>query len=153
MYQKFIRAEAAVHIPHSSIGRSLSTPPQDKLYFRYCSNLTATQELPLMQSIFKYITVTSWWVPWHLKSPASRLLAQPFDQAHIKENLKGPRNWPLGRGIHRWPVDPPLKRPVTRKMFPFDEVIMNIHNVIHVYGSCRWVNYGAISTSEITARS
>ena len=27
-------------------------------------------------------------------------------------------------GIHRWPVNSPLKEPVTRKMFPFDGVIM-----------------------------
>ena len=29
------------------------------------------------------------------------------------------------RGIHRWPVNSPHKRPVTRKMFPFDDVIMS----------------------------
>ena len=28
------------------------------------------------------------------------------------------------RGIHRWPVNSPRKRPVTRKMFPLDDVIM-----------------------------
>ena len=28
------------------------------------------------------------------------------------------------RGIHRWPVDHPHKGPLTRKMFPFDDVIM-----------------------------
>ena len=28
------------------------------------------------------------------------------------------------RGIHRWPVNYPHKGPVTRKMFPFDDVIM-----------------------------
>ena len=28
------------------------------------------------------------------------------------------------RGIHRWPVNSSHKRPVTRKMFPFDDVIM-----------------------------
>ena len=28
------------------------------------------------------------------------------------------------RGIHRWPVDSPHKGPVTRKMLPFDDVIM-----------------------------
>ena len=28
------------------------------------------------------------------------------------------------RGIHRWPVNSPHKRPVTRKMLPFDDVIM-----------------------------
>ena len=30
------------------------------------------------------------------------------------------------RGIHRWQVNSPHKRPVTRKMFPFDKVIMYI---------------------------
>ena len=29
-------------------------------------------------------------------------------------------------GIHRGPVNAPHKWPVTRKMFPFDDVIMNI---------------------------
>ena len=28
------------------------------------------------------------------------------------------------RGIHRWPVNSPHKWPVTRKMFPFDDVIV-----------------------------
>ena len=28
------------------------------------------------------------------------------------------------RGIHRWPVNCPHKGPVTRKIFPFDDVIM-----------------------------
>ena len=28
------------------------------------------------------------------------------------------------RGIHRWPMNSPHKRPVTRKMFPFDDVIV-----------------------------
>ena len=32
------------------------------------------------------------------------------------------------RGIHRWPVDSPHKGPVTRKMFPFDNVIMSPFN-------------------------
>ena len=30
------------------------------------------------------------------------------------------------RGIHRWPVNSPHKWPVKRKMFPFDDVIMNM---------------------------
>ena len=29
------------------------------------------------------------------------------------------------RGIHRWPLNSPHKGPVTRKMFPFDDVIMS----------------------------
>ena len=31
------------------------------------------------------------------------------------------------RGIHRWPANCPHKGPVTRKMFPFDDVIMCIY--------------------------
>ena len=31
------------------------------------------------------------------------------------------------RGIHRWPVNSPHKWPVMRKMFPFDDVIMQCH--------------------------
>ena len=34
------------------------------------------------------------------------------------------------RGIHRWPVNSPHKRPVTRKMFPFNDVIMAPVDVI-----------------------
>ena len=33
------------------------------------------------------------------------------------------------RGIHRGPVNSPHKWPVTRKMFPFDDVIMNVEAV------------------------
>ena len=36
------------------------------------------------------------------------------------------------RGIHRWPVNSPHTGPVTRKMFPFDNVIM-INDVRHSY--------------------
>ena len=32
------------------------------------------------------------------------------------------------RGIHRWPVNSPHKGPVTRKMFPFDDVVMRFIN-------------------------
>ena len=41
------------------------------------------------------------------------------------------------RGIHRGPVNSPHKWPVTRKMFPFDDVIMFIfgtHHVMHTIG-------------------
>ena len=37
---------------------------------------------------------------------------------------QGPRYWSFVRKIHRWPVNFPHKGPVTRKMFPFDDVIM-----------------------------
>ena len=45
------------------------------------------------------------------------LFTQPFIPTQIKEDIKAPRHWPLcGESPHKWPV--------TRKMFPFDDVIM-----------------------------
>ena len=37
-------------------------------------------------------------------------------------------------GIHHWPVNSPHKRPVTRKMFPFDDVLMSsgIRNIVKI---------------------
>ena len=43
----------------------------------------------------RFITMTSEWPRWRLKSPASRLFTQSFIQAYIKENIKAPRHWPL----------------------------------------------------------
>ena len=40
----------------------------------------------------------------------------------------------LFRGIHRWPMNSPHKGPVTREMFPFDDVIMDRGN--HMQISC-----------------
>ena len=40
-------------------------------------------------------TVTSYWVRWRLKSPATPLFTHPFIQAKLKENIKAPRPWPL----------------------------------------------------------
>ena len=81
-------------------------------------------------TIITTITVTSYWARWGLKSPASRLFTHPFIQVQIKENIHVPCHWPLWgeitvRGNHRSPVNSPHKGPVTRKLFPFDYVIMN----------------------------
>ena len=34
------------------------------------------------------------------------------------------------KGIHRWPMNSPHKGPVTRKMFPFDDVIMELGTLL-----------------------
>ena len=62
----------------------------------------------IIRTLYKqlaYITVTSLWAKWRLKSPTSRLFAQPSVQAQIKENIKVQRHWPFARGIHRSPMD------------------------------------------------
>ena len=58
------------------------------------------------------------------------------------------------RGIHRWPVNPPHKWPVTRKSFPFDDVIMcrksrfiplgspiKVHNTLSLISSYRLFHF------------
>ena len=37
------------------------------------------------------------------------------------------------RGLHRGPVNPPHNWPVTRKIFPFDDVIMPIGGILSLY--------------------
>ena len=49
------------------------------------------------------------------------MFTQQSIQAQIKENIKA---LAFVREIHRKPVNSPHKRPVTRKMFPFDDVMM-----------------------------
>ena len=44
-------------------------------------------------------------------------------QAHQRK-LQSSASLAFVLGIHRWPVNSPHKGPVTRKMFPFDDVIM-----------------------------
>ena len=76
------------------------------------------------QRIAKHnITVMSLWAPWRFKSSASRLFAKPFVQAQMKKHTSS-ASLAFVRGIHRWPVDSPHKRPETRKMSPFDDVIL-----------------------------
>ena len=47
-----------------------------------------------------------------------------FIQTQIKEKHQSSALLACVRGIHRWPMNSPHKWPVTRKMFPFDDVIM-----------------------------
>ena len=48
------------------------------------------------------------------------MFTQPFIRVQIKGNIKAPRHWPL------WGEFTGDKWPVTRKMFPFDDVIIRI---------------------------
>ena len=72
-----------------------------------------------------YITMTSQWARWRLKSPASRLFTQQFFSGADKRKHQSSSSLAFLWGIHRGLVNSPHKWPVTRKMFPFDDVIMN----------------------------
>ena len=53
-----------------------------------------------------------------------RLFDEQFVQVQINKNHQSFASLVCVRGIYGWPVDSPHKGPVTRKMFPFDDVII-----------------------------
>ena len=77
-----------------------------------------------------------------------RLFTQPLVQTQVKEKHQSSAALAFLRGIHRWPVNSPHKGPVTRKMFPFDDVItclpnytslINCASLVTVFGQASFV--------------
>ena len=54
----------------------------------------------------------------------------------------------FARGIHWWPVNSPHKGPLTRKRFPFDDIIMLVHNFLHILKPFVWYRMVYISWSH-----
>ena len=75
-----------------------------------------TIPLPLM-----YI---NWLYQLNVKSPASRLFTQPFVQSVDQRKHQSSASLAFVRGIHQSPMNSPHKGPVTRIMFPFDDVVV-----------------------------
>ena len=97
--------------------------------FKFGKYIRLTMCLSVCLSVFveniivvQFITMTSQWARWRLKSPASRLFTQVFIQTQIKENIKALRHWPLWGEFtgDRW-----MPRTKGQKMFPFDNIIMS----------------------------
>ena len=90
---------------------------------------------------FGYINI-SWWLHWvytyclHYNDVIMTAMASQITSVSIvcsivcsgadQRKHQSFASLTFARGIHRWPVDSPHKGPVTRKMFPFDDVIMYI---------------------------
>ena len=72
------------------------------------------------------ITVTSKWVRWRLNAPAHDYYSIVQSGADQRKHQSS-ASLAFVRGIHRWQVNSPHKWPVTRKMFPFDDVIMRMY--------------------------
>ena len=79
---------------------------------------------PIYPCIFNF-TVASWWARWRLKSPASWLFTELLIQAQIKEKHQSSASLAFVRGNSPVTGEFPAQRPVTREMFPFDDVIIN----------------------------
>ena len=98
-----------------------------------------------------FITVTSSWKRWRLKSPASRLFAQPFFRAQTKENMKAPRHWPLW-GEFTGERRIPRTKGSNAELFPFDDVIMFYGDTSEVRLPARLTNYCLKSFESYGAR-
>ena len=84
-------------------------------------------ELQLHDYTCKITIALQWCHNGHdsLKSPASRLFTQSFIYSNADQRKhQSSASLAFVRGIHRGPVNSLHKWPVTRKMFPFDDVIM-----------------------------
>ena len=68
--------------------------------------------------------MTSWWERRRLKSPASRLFISTVCSGPDQRKHQSSALLTFMTGIHRWLMNFLHKGPVTRKMFPFDDVIM-----------------------------
>ena len=96
-----------------------------KFYYLLCNYFVSVIGWYLFLDRPTWITMMSWWARWRLESPVSRVFTQPFIQGADQRIHQSCASLAFVRGIHRWPVNSPPKGPVTRKMFPFDDVIMS----------------------------
>ena len=83
------------------------------------------------------ITMTCLWTRWRLKSPSLNIVYSAVYSGADQRKHQSSASLAFVRGIHRWPVNSPHKWPVTRKMFPFDDVIMS--QMLRLYYWCRLI--------------
>ena len=95
-----------------------------------CNNITCllTSHNSIMQVNFKVIhcLVLSICHDHPLMSPSLRWRHNEHDGASNHHTHDCCSSLAFVRGIHRWPVISPHKRPVTQKKLPFDDIIMNL---------------------------
>ena len=104
-------------------------------YHLWSSTVTWVIQKPISLCFVCIITMMSYWARWCRKSPASRLFTQPLFRRRSKKTSML-RVTGLCAGKSPGPVNSPRKWPVTRKMSPFDDVIMismeNSHSRISI---------------------
>ena len=100
---------------------------------------------------FMTMTVTFVWSRWHYNDVIMSAMATQITGVSIvcssvgsgedQRKHQSPASLAFVLGIHRWPVNSPHKRPVTRKMFPFDDVIMGWMDVVWANDWCDNMRY------------
>ena len=70
------------------------------------------------------LTSLRWWARRHLQITSLTIACSTVYSGADQRKHQNSASLSFVRGIHRRPVNFPQKGPVTRKMFPFDDVIM-----------------------------
>ena len=110
-------------------------------YIKFNSNLPGANEL-ILEDMVKdgcYQTKTTHNKAWHYSDVIMGTMASQITNLTIvystiysdtaQRKHQSSTSMAFVKGIHRRRVNSPHKRPVTRKMFPFDDIIMNcVHN-------------------------
>ena len=68
------------------------------------------------------------------------------------KRYQSPASLAFVRGIHRWPVNSSHKGPVTRKMFPFDDVIMQRQPICFQTFYTKWTTCCLLIDRPLTLR-
>ena len=103
--------------------------------------------LVLFAIYYDRLFTTSWWRRFfychHYSDVIMSMMASPITSLTIvyptvysdaiQRKNQSSASLAFVRGIHRWPVNSPHKGPVTRKMFPFDDVIMIYCCIVAIY--------------------
>ena len=63
-------------------------------------------------------------MPWHYQITSVCIVCTTIDSGADQRKHQSSTSLVFVRGIHQWLVNSLHKRPVTRKMFPFDDIIM-----------------------------
>ena len=103
---------------------------------KYCKNCPIvvsfrifSEKLTLMQHMQAFFGVTDHYIDVMMGLMASQITSLTLVYSTVYSGADQRKHQisaslAFVRGIHRGPVNSPHKRPVTRKMFPFDDVIM-----------------------------
>ena len=95
------------------------------------TSLTLSNHVISPVSVTQPWTTWVWYFKWHYSDVIMGTMASQTTRLTIVYSSADQRKHQSSaslafvRGIHRWPVSSPHKWPITRKMFPFDDVIMS----------------------------
>ena len=136
---------------HGNVSRALNIPiliilsPCSDLYlvWGYCFKFFSVSSTShLKWNFLTYCLPLAHFIQWRhngrngvLNLPASALFLLNCLSSADQRKHQSSASLAFVRGIHRWPVNSTHKGLVTRKMFPFDDIIMYVHLLCrHCFG-------------------